>query len=134
MTPSRFAELLAAYGGDPQRWPADERAAALAFAETRPSEMEAARALDRALDLAPGAVDADAVAARALAAFQGGAAKVTPLRRAHAAPIWALAACALIGLVIGFGAGLFAPSDAAYQTLADAFGGSFYLAGEESGG
>ncbi len=32
MTPDRFRELIDAYGAEPGRWPANERAAALAFA------------------------------------------------------------------------------------------------------
>ena len=33
MTPDRFRELIDAYGADSARWPANERAAALAFAK-----------------------------------------------------------------------------------------------------
>ena len=134
MTSSRFAEIVAAYGARSQRWPAGERAAAMAFAKNNPTDLADANALDWALDLAPTAVDVDRIAARALASFSSGEAKVVPMRARRAAPIWALAACALIGLAIGFGAGAIAPSDAAYQTLADAFSGSFYLSGEETGG
>lgn len=49
MNLKRLAELLDAYGADPARWPADERAAALALlaADARARAMQAqARALD----------------------------------------------------------------------------------------
>lgn len=37
MTEKRFAEIVAAYGTDPCRWPEDERAAAQAFANGNPA-------------------------------------------------------------------------------------------------
>lgn len=36
MSPERFATLIDAYGAEPSRWPADERAAALAFIDHNP--------------------------------------------------------------------------------------------------
>jgi hypothetical protein len=50
MTPERFSDLAAAYGGSPQRWPADERAAALAFMAAHPEQAEAALAPAAELD------------------------------------------------------------------------------------
>lgn len=50
MTPERFSELIAAYGGSPQRWPEDERAAALAFMAANPEQAEAALAPAVGLD------------------------------------------------------------------------------------
>ena len=132
MNSRRFEEILAAYGADPLRWPDAERDEALRHQAGESAA--AARALDRALDLNTQAVDVDAFTARAMANFAKPRASVTPLpRRANLAPIWALAACAVLGLAIGFGAGSFAPSDAAYQTVAGAFGGG-YGADEDGGG
>ena len=57
MDAERFEHLAAAYGGDPRRWPAAERDAALAFLETNGAEAERllfeARKLDAALAAAP---------------------------------------------------------------------------------
>lgn len=132
MNSKRFEDILAAYGADPLRWPEAEREDALRHQAGESAA--AARALDRALDLDVRAVDVDAFTARALANFAKPSASVTPLpRRANRAPLWALAACAVLGLAIGFGAGSFAPSDAAYQTVAGAFDGG-YGADEDSGG
>lgn len=50
MTPERFSELVAAYGGSPRRWPEDERAAALAFMSANPEQTEAALAAAAELD------------------------------------------------------------------------------------
>ncbi len=36
MNPERFATLIEAYGAEPSRWPADERAAALGFVDHNP--------------------------------------------------------------------------------------------------
>lgn len=44
MTAERFLALVAAYGADARRWPADERAAAEAFAAARPDVARAAMA------------------------------------------------------------------------------------------
>ncbi len=56
ITRQRLQELLDAYGADPTRWPAEERAAALALlarsAEARTFQENAAH-LDRLLDLSP---------------------------------------------------------------------------------
>jgi hypothetical protein len=49
----RLGELLDAYGGDPGRWPAAERDAALALLASSPiarAQQQAARVLDSALD------------------------------------------------------------------------------------
>jgi hypothetical protein len=50
---TRLGELLDAYGGDPQRWPAAERDAALALLASSPiarAQQQAASVLDTALD------------------------------------------------------------------------------------
>lgn len=61
MTPERAAEIITAYGGDPARWPAAERAAALALAGRNPA-LAAALAAARDLDsqLATWALDVPA--------------------------------------------------------------------------
>jgi hypothetical protein len=53
MTEARFAALLDAYGAEPDRWPASERAAGLAYLESSEearAAMEPAAALDGLLD------------------------------------------------------------------------------------
>lgn len=109
MDRERFQHLLDAYGADFRRWPDGERAAAAAFAlqygRDMP-ELAEARALDQALELGRGEAPAypEALAARILA-------------KAPQAPNWALdrramfalAACAVFGVVLGFGGGMFAP-------------------------
>jgi hypothetical protein len=67
---TRFRELLDAYGADAERWPADERAAALALLACEPDArvaLAAAAALDRVLDLAPAAEPSAALAGAVLA-------------------------------------------------------------------
>lgn len=56
MNAARFAALLDAYGADPRRWPAEERAAALAFAAddpAAPAMLAAAADLDGLIEMAP---------------------------------------------------------------------------------
>ena len=50
MTAERFNELIAAYGADARRWPADERAAADAFMAAEPDVARAALAEADAID------------------------------------------------------------------------------------
>lgn len=56
MDRSRFEAIVAAYGAEPERWPAAERAAAAAFAQAHPEVagplLARERALDRLLDAA----------------------------------------------------------------------------------
>lgn len=72
MDARRLEALLDAYGADPARWPATERAAAQALLEADPAlqvRLEAARRLDRALDrLPPAPAPAGELAARIRAA------------------------------------------------------------------
>ena len=87
MNVERAAEIIAAYGGDPARWPADERAAVLQLVD---NDTALARARSSALvfdtELTSWArseidhADAGAAAARVLAAHQ-------PVRQA-ARPVW----------------------------------------------
>jgi hypothetical protein len=50
MKQERLDQLIAAYGGEPARWPAKERAEAEAMLGGGAAELDAARALDAALD------------------------------------------------------------------------------------
>jgi len=104
--------LLQAYGADFGRWPQAERAPGEAYAHAHAEELqaflEAARSLDDALDADKALPQPNAaLAARILAA----APKAAPVRRASVAPAgWALAACTLLGVIIGYGgAALAAP-------------------------
>ncbi|MGQ0676330.1 MAG: hypothetical protein ACT4N4_09660 [Rhodospirillales bacterium] len=116
MTPDRFRELIDAYGGDPKRWPASERDAALAHAraDARAGAMlDRARALDALLDgmkVAPPAIDpARIVAAATRAAQEPASANVLAFVRRRGgirpAMAWArgaaLAAATICGFVIG---------------------------------
>jgi ferric-dicitrate binding protein FerR (iron transport regulator) len=106
MNRERFDHLLAAYGGDFSRWPAEERAAAAIFvaqdAEAAAALREA-QALDRALGRNETS-DTSALAARILA--QAPRARPWLDRRAALA----LAACAVFGIVLGYGGGMLAPA------------------------
>lgn len=117
----RFETLLEAYGANFSRWPADEREAAAAFAAQSAEAADAlaeARALDAALEPARAVPDTSALAARILAGAPRRTASTGFDRRA----LMALAACALFGVVLGFGGGLLAPlpplEDDAYFAMA----------------
>ena len=118
MDRERFEVLLHAYGADFSRWPDDARAAGEAFAAHNAeaqSLLRETQALDRALGLAAGAPDTSVLAARILAA--------TPRRRAafDTRAALALAACAVFGVVLGYGGGMLAPladQDDGYFTAA----------------
>ena len=121
----RFEALLAAYGGDPRRWPEAERADAESYAATNAearSLLDDARRLDGLLDATRGeAPGLDLVAARILAAAPKAGEGAPSMRVGR--PLVALAACALIGIIIGFGgARLAPPADAADAALNAAFG------------
>lgn len=99
----RFDQLLEAYGADFARWPAAERAGGAAFAEAHAAAVGAAlaeaRALDEMLGAPDEAPDVALLSARILKqvprAVQGFSARAS----------WALAACALLGVVLGYGGG-----------------------------
>jgi hypothetical protein len=111
MTSKRVSELIAAYGAAPEKWPAAERAAALALLGQNPAlraERQQMARLDAALDRWPSpAPQLDPVA---LAAYVS----ATPQRRASARrsflrfPLLAwpnaagLAAAALAGFLVGW--------------------------------
>ncbi|HEX9462856.1 MAG TPA: hypothetical protein VGB82_09675 [Alphaproteobacteria bacterium] len=117
MNPNRLKTLLDAYGADPRRWPAAERAAAQALlvssVDARAAVQDAQR-LDALLDRVP--VSADAVADPALLAAiiattvpPAGRRPARPWTEAFAARFafgWpnfaALAAAAVVGFLIGW--------------------------------
>lgn len=117
MTPERFSTLLDAYGGDPRRWPAAERGAALAHLARTPAaraEQAAALRLDALIDRlepAAGAPDPARLAALAAATAQERPGRVLALRPKPRRPrfgwAWAragaLAAAGIAGLVVGMG-------------------------------
>lgn len=120
MDRERFEHLLAAYGADFARWPEAEREAAAAFAvqnaDTVAVAMREARGLDAALDLARETPDTTLLAARILRKAPKAAAAVFDARAAIA-----LAACAVFGVVLGYGGGRLAPladEDDAFFTAA----------------
>ena len=118
MDRERFEVLLDAYGADFQRWPADARAAGEAFAVQNAEAaalLREAQTLDRALNLAAETPDTSALASRILAA--------APRRLAafDTRAALALAACAVFGIVLGYGGGMLAPladQDDGYFTAA----------------
>jgi hypothetical protein len=78
-----FARLIDAYGADPERWPPDQRAAALALAASDAGAetlLHEARGLDRLLDAAP--IQAPSLALRTAVA----SAALPSLGRRHDGP------------------------------------------------
>lgn len=108
MDRARFEALLAAYGADMNRWPEGERADAQAFLAAHGAEVndarQEAREIDAMLGHASGTPSTDALAARLVAAAPKRAEVFD--RRA----LLALAACAVFGVVLGYGGGLLAPA------------------------
>lgn len=125
MDRARFEYLLDAYGADFRRWPPDERASAESFArenaEALAPMLEAAHALDANLDLADAAqAPSSELSARILAAAPR--ARLAAPRTNFAPAGWALAACTLLGVLIGYGGGAFAaPSSDQDDYFAAAF-------------
>ena len=116
MNRERFLELLSAYGADMRRWPEAERTAAQAFAAGAGAEVAAelaeARALDAALDAVVEPMGShDLLAARIL--------KQAPKPGAgggfNGRALLALAACAVFGVLLGYGGGRLAPTPAAIE-------------------
>ena len=111
----RLRELLEAYGAEPGRWPAKERAAALTLLaeneEARRLQGQAAAIdglLDRATPIAPPIIDAEVLVANVTATPQRTAEIVTlrpAARRSSGASFWlkvaSLAAAAMIGFLVG---------------------------------
>ncbi|MGE0740737.1 MAG: hypothetical protein AB7O98_05280 [Hyphomonadaceae bacterium] len=110
----RLRAIVEAYGADPRRWPAHERLAARALAERDGVDLSAARELDRLLNLtAETAAPSELLRARIL--------RAAPMRESLRAPLAALAACMVVGVLIGVGAGLNAPAAGGDDVLAEAF-------------
>ncbi|MBX3430769.1 MAG: hypothetical protein KF779_14390 [Hyphomonadaceae bacterium] len=108
MNRERFAELLAAYGADFRRWPAETRADAATFAaqDAEASALIAeARELDSLLDEARSMPTPSADLAERILASAPRMQRPSFDRRA----VLALAACAVFGVVIGYSGGLLAP-------------------------
>jgi hypothetical protein len=108
----RFRELLDAYGAEPRRWPASERA----MAETLLAQMREARdlraaaaatdaLLDRATPIAPPIIDAEILIGRITEKPQSQVVALRPARRPSAGTFWlkvaSLAAAAVIGFLVG---------------------------------
>jgi hypothetical protein len=72
MNIQRFEQLVEAYGADPKRWPEGEREAARALAHAQAEHcgplLEAAHALDQALDCAPAGAPSIALRERVIGA------------------------------------------------------------------
>ncbi len=141
MNRERMAAILEAYGAAPARWPDAERTAAQAWAGAHVEDFaEMARdeaALDAmlALDARAGGDEA-ALTSRILASFPNGdhggnVLRPTFARRAPAPGFWrqaaALAACAALGVAIGF-ANARPDEEMAYEMDA-AFGAAFQSPG-----
>lgn len=138
MNRERFEQVLAAYGADSKRWPEAERAALMAFivANSEAATMLAeAQAVDALLDAAREPLAANPqLASRILNAAPR---KIVRVASFDTRARWALAACALLGVIVGYGGGRFAPSAPAEDTeamalaaLDAAFGDAAWL-GEE---
>ena len=120
MNRDRFLAILEAYGSEPRRWPAEERAAAAAYAQDDPEAARALRAaafLDGVLDESRPLAPSPAMRRRVAEAAPQRVRRRSPLR--WLAPGVGLAAAGVAGLV--FGASLQPPSDMQPdQVLADA--------------
>ena len=111
ITAERVRAILAAYGGAPQRWPQDERDAAVALIESDPNlgtDMADARDLDATLALHPEppvlTINPLAIAAvaRAVSAQQPGNNGVAQ----HQTRFWPRAASLAAAAVLGFAVGV----------------------------
>lgn len=122
----RLAAIFAAYGANPARWPAAERAAAEAASNANSTnDAREARALDAALDLAPQIVVPAALGPRILWAFDEEArlrraGVFAPLAKAierardiiwPGAPLWQPASALAVSLIVELVVGILVPSD-----------------------
>lgn len=121
MTEERFNEILAAYGANPDRWPAAERVMAQAFAQEHQLRLASALAAEAELDAILGAADrrpSDLLERRILRNLPS-ATEIWGWR----APV-AAAAALLVGVILGFSSGaLITPTDEVETYYADAFNG-----------
>jgi hypothetical protein len=133
MDRERFEAIVSAYGAAPRRWPEAERAEAELFARENADVLAQARRLDGVLDLVAAKPDVTLPAARIMKRFAARRSLTSP-----ASPsFWAMAASAVIGVALGFGAGAAAPVSAAsaepLQALSAAFVSPFDST-EDAGG
>ncbi len=131
ITLSRLAEILDAYGADPECWPLEDRVAALELlAQSAEAQALAHGAgnLDALLDAAPLTMPSrsttESLAARIVARIP--AAEILTLSRASKVswgwPNWtALAAAAVAGLIVGWSGLNIGPGYAAGSDLPDPF-------------
>ena len=116
MTMSRFREIVESYGGDPDRWPAEERAAATTLAG-RPEGralLDRAAGLDGLLDTAP----VPAPASQALVDRLLAVAEPDPVAEDARAPAEAHGLLARLRLALPELAGLLTPARLATQAAA----------------
>ena len=122
MTEQRFRSLVEAYGGDPARWPVDEREAALGLLETSATARAAvdeARALDAVLGKVSAPLVPSELTSRLLADFTRASRRWSPGRLAvwladavwPGAPLWQPAMAFGLALAIGIGVATFVPLD-----------------------
>ncbi|WP_338734636.1 hypothetical protein [Asticcacaulis sp. DW145] len=127
ITSERFEAIVEAYGADPQRWPADERAAALLFRQQHPEiarrVLAEAHTLDNWLSSADEVEPSVALQWEVLArmmpagvATRPAPAIVRPRRRWLAGGIGLAAACAA-GIVFGLNIGLMTLSEARAEAV-----------------
>jgi len=143
MTYERFKLLVEAYGANAARWPAGERAAALAFAETSGEAralLDEAAALDRLFDQADTAPVTHELQTRILAALPLANRSSWWLAALAPRAQWIPAAAFAISLALGIGVGSLIPAfagldesqaDAALVALGEIDGEEF---GEMGGG
>ena len=132
----RFRQLIDAYGAKPERWPAVDRAAAIAFraqsAEAR-AYADAAAALDAARDQAPAQMPSAALRGRVLAAAPSARSSGWRDWLFGQMPVWrpvtAFAAAALLGLGLGWAQPVALPASEAVVIDVAAF--SFAITAEE---
>lgn len=121
MNTARAIEILEAYGADAARWPEAERDGVLAALASGDEDVAAALAQARALDAAL-ALDQSETQRNDLLAARIMRAAPASLVKPRAAPLAALAACAALGVALGFGGARFAaPEGVAEAALAAAF-------------
>ena len=125
MTHERFMQILECYGADPQRWPASERANAMAFAEQNSERVDVAISLEAELDSMLGGSEiapSDLLRQKIL--------RQLPTPTPAPTRVWgwrapaAAAAAVMIAVALGFAGGAATtPMDDAEALYADAFSG-----------